>query len=58
MTGLTRRLRRCEHCADSDVPPDLPEIVMPQQTTKRMTPARVIASRLPVDWKRKQSGDD
>lgn len=55
LPNLKRSLVRCEVCAGSPVPPDLPATVEGiNGRTKRMTPIRQLASR--ADWKAKQAG--
>lgn len=53
LTKVQRVLIRCEACAEGQVPPDLPDRIVPSSRTKRMTPIRQLATR--QDWKERQA---
>lgn len=51
---VTRRLVRGPCCAGSEPPSDLPEVIVPQRTTTKMRPLKVIAR---PDVKMRQTGE-
>lgn len=59
LPGVTRTLTRCRHCAEGDVPPNLPaEIVNKAEPIVPSMPARFSVTDIPFDYKRAAGGDD
>lgn len=56
--GMRRKLIRCEQCADSQVPPDLPEAIVKGTVAAPSGFARFSRASVPKDFKALAAGKD